>query len=86
MDVQQIYRHLALRPFNPFRIFLNDGTALRVLEPHHAYVENERSIIVGQGLNEFGMPAHSVYFSIDSINRLEPLKEKITTPEEPGSD
>ena len=85
MQHEEIARHLRHQPFNPFRIFLSDGAVLRINKPHHTLLVGD-TLAIGHDIGDSDMPQRAVYVDIQHVNRLEPLREKISVPEEPGDD
>ena len=65
---------LAAKPFQPFVVFLTDGSAHPVPHPEFAWVFQNSLFVGSEGDLPFGMDAAVSQLSILHISRLEPLK------------
>jgi hypothetical protein len=72
MTPEKIQEHLRRRPFQPFRVFLSDGSALDVRHPEMALLTRREVIIaVPQDIKHF--PERTVTCDLLHVTRIEPL-------------
>ena len=85
MNAEAIQKHLRRENFQPFRVRTSNGSVYRVLEPNWMAITRIDAFI-GLEPDEYGVPTRSVYLDVDHIVEVEPIREKLNTPQEPGTD
>ena len=84
MIFTDLRRHLRQQPFQAFRLRTASGSTFRVLEPEFCGT-NGTEVYLGLEPDGNGVPTRTVYLDLSLITEIEPIREKLTTPEEPGS-
>lgn len=72
MRWQDVKNHLKRVPFEPFRVYLSDGSSYEIPHPDFAYVTG-REVVIGRGALDENTPERSVYCNPLHITRIEPL-------------
>lgn len=74
MRSEDIYRHVRKRPFQPFRIYMSDGTIYDVRHPEMIMV-GRSAVVIGLpgGSSEPPIYDRAVDCALIHITRLEPL-------------
>jgi len=72
MRPEEIRSHVVRRPFQPFRVFISDGSSYTVRHPELIYV-GRREAVIAVALGEGDIPEQSAYCDPLHITRIEPL-------------
>ena len=72
MRAEQIEFHRRAAPFQPFRVYLSDGSAYDVYDSQHMFVTH-REVVIGLDPGPEHLPRRSVYCDPIHITRIEPL-------------
>jgi hypothetical protein len=76
---ETIQEHLRRQPFQPFRVFLSDGSAHDVRHPEMVLVMR-REVIIAVPQQDQELPEHAVYCDPLHITRIEPINGKGAGP------
>ena len=75
MAPQEILKFKIKEPFQPFRLYMSDGSIYDVMDPFQVHVDM-LSVSVGvKPDEETGVYARSIYLSPNHVTRIEPLNE-----------
>jgi hypothetical protein len=72
MDPETIIEQLRARPFQPFRIFLTDGSSFEVRHPEMMLVTRRR-VIIALEPNRKGLADDAVTCAPIHVTRMEPI-------------
>ena len=84
MNLEDLRIKIRRTPFQPFRLRTSSGSTYRVTEPEWISL-TATEVTLGIELDEHGIPRRSVYLDLAHITEVEPIRENLTTPEEPGN-
>jgi len=78
MRPEDVRQHLDQRPFVPFRLHLDHGTAFEIRHPEQVLV-TPRTLIVGTSeVNGEKVYERTVFCALMHVTRIEPEKQEIT--------
>jgi len=72
MRAEEIRHHVRRRPFQPFRVFLSDGSSYDVKHPELILVAR-RDVVITVELGDDDIPERLAYCDPVHITRIEPL-------------
>ncbi len=72
MTPEKIQEHLRRQPFQPFRVFLSDGSKHDVRHPEMALL-TRREIIIAVPQNAEQLPERTVICDLLHVTRIEPI-------------
>ena len=72
MGPGEIKKHLRRRPFQPFRVFVSDGSSYDVRHPELAYVSRSE-VVIGLDAANGDLPDRSIYIAPLHVTRIEPI-------------
>jgi len=77
MPPEELWQKLRAQPFEPFRLFLTDGTAYDIRHPELMMV-GRRAAVIGIAHSEQPMPffEHTATVALLHIVRLEPMETR----------
>lgn len=78
MTPEKLQEHLRRQPFQPFRVFLSDGSKHDVRHPEMAFL-TRREIIIAVSQVE-GFPERTVTCDLLHVTRIEPINGKGAGP------
>ena len=79
MTPESIQEHLRRQPFQPFRVFLSDGSAYAVHHPEMVFVMR-REVIIGLPRRAGQLPERAVYCDPLHITHIEPINGRGANP------
>jgi hypothetical protein len=77
MTPETIQEHLHRQPFQPFRLFLSDGSEYDVRHPEMVFVMR-REVIIALPQRGGQFPERAVYCDPLHITRIEPINGKLS--------
>ena len=77
MNAEQILNHLRKQPFEPFRIFMSDGSSHEVRHPELAIVRR-REVVIAMPQVRDKLVDRLVYCDPLHITRIEPIDTSVT--------
>ncbi len=72
MRPEEIRDHVRRQPFEPFRVFVSDGSSDTVKHPELIYV-SRGEVVIAQELGEGDIPERSAYIDPVHVTRIEPV-------------
>jgi hypothetical protein len=76
MNAIQLRERLRQQPFQPFRVFISDGSSYEVRHPEFALV-TQREITIALPPRTGDLPLRSVYLDPLHITRVEPIDTSV---------
>ncbi len=80
MTPRKIQEHLRRQPFQPFRLFLSDGSAHDVRHPEMALL-TRREVIIAVPQDTGRLPERTVTCDLLHVTRIEPIDGHGTKPQ-----
>ena len=74
MNAEQVREHLRKQPFQPFRLFMSDGSSYEVRHPEFALV-TRREITIALAPRSGDLPERAVYCDPLHVTRIELITE-----------
>jgi hypothetical protein len=79
MTPEAIQGHLRRQPFQPFRVFLSDGSVHEVRHPEMALL-TRREVIIAVPQDIERLPTRTVICDLLHVTRIEPIDGRGTNP------
>ena len=85
MEAEAIVKYQRQQPFQPFRIRTSADTMHRVTDPAWLLVDRYE-VHLSVEPDDTGIPTRTILIDLSHVVEVEPIREKLVTPEEPGDD